>query len=65
MWLQRHPLIDPMFRYPYRPFRGTSPILKKWGRLGGGGVSAPFARGNLHLVILLSKLAIRSTRPSR
>ena len=52
-WLQRHPLIYPMFRHPRRPFGTPPPFSQKMGEAGRGlGVSAPFARGNLHLVIL-------------
>jgi len=51
-WLQRHPLIYPMFRHPHRPFGTPPPFSQKMGEAGRGlGVSAPFARGNLHLVI--------------
>jgi len=35
MWLQRHPLIDPMFRYPTVPI-GTPPPFWKNGGAGRG-----------------------------
>ena len=48
-WLQRHPLIDPMFLLHL-----CSPLPTTGEGLGVMAVSAPFARGNLHLVISFS-----------
>ncbi len=53
-WLQRHPLIDPIFPHPRPLPRGK-----------GGLVSAPFARRNLHLVVSLMSLRARWVTVSR
>jgi hypothetical protein len=52
-----------MFLLTPTSLQDTSPILKKIGEAGMGlAVSAPFARGNLRLVISYRTLALASTR---
>jgi hypothetical protein len=51
IWLQRHPLIDPIFPKTPAPRYAFSFFENGQGSRVGS-VSVPFARENLHLVVL-------------
>lgn len=43
--LQRHPLINPMFRYPHRPCWGASSMFANTGKAWEGVALAPRSHG--------------------